>query len=161
MSFGERIKAVRKASNLTQEAFAARLGIKQNTVALLESERRNASDQLILSVCREFGVNETWLRTGAGEMYIQRSREEEMAALVQSLMADRPESFRSALITTLLRFRPDGPEWEVLERIYQSVAASVPTAGNPGDPKAERASIHAELDRQLDEEEKGQGISSA
>ena len=124
MTFGERIKAVRKASNLTQEAFASRLGIKQNTVALIESGKRNSSDQVILSVCREFGVNETWLRTGAGEMYANRSREEEMAALVHSLMADRPESFRSALVTTLLRFDPNGPEWEILERIYNEVASS-------------------------------------
>ena len=129
MAFGERIKAVRKASNLTQEAFAARLGIKQNSVALIESEKRNASDQVILSVCREFGVNETWLRTGAGEMTASKSRAQEMAELVSSLMADSPESFRSALITTLLRFNPNGPEWEILERIYDGIA----NTRNPGE----------------------------
>lgn len=122
MTFGERIKAVRKASNLTQEAFAARLGIRQNSVALIESGKRNASDQVVLSVCREFGVNETWLRTGAGEMAASKSRAQEMVELVRSLMADSPESFRSALVTTLLRFDPNGPEWEILERIYDGIA---------------------------------------
>lgn len=129
MTFGERIKAVRKSSNLTQEAFAARLGIKQNSVAQIESDRRNASDQVVLSICREFGVNETWLRTGAGEMTASKSRAQEMAELVRSLMADSPESFRSALVTTLLRFDPNGPEWEILERIYDGIA----NARNPGE----------------------------
>ena len=129
MAFGERIKAVRKASNLTQEAFAAKLGIKQNSVAQIESDRRNASDQVILSVCREFGVHETWLRTGEGEMTASKSRAQEMAELVRSLMSDSPESFRSALVTTLLRFDPNGPEWEILERIYDGIA----NERNPGE----------------------------
>lgn len=163
MPIGERIREVRlsQPEKMSVEKFAERLGITKGSVSLIENGKNQPSDQTIRSVCREFNVNETWLRTGDGQMYADKDRAREMEELVQSLMADSPESFRSALITTLLRFRPDGPEWEVLERIYQSVAASVPSAGNPGDPKAERASIHAELDRQLDEEEKGQGISSA
>ena len=48
---------------------------------------------------------------------------------IRSLMADSPESFRSALVTTLLRFDPNGPEWEILERIYDGIA----TAKNPGE----------------------------
>ena len=48
-----------------------------------------------------------------------------MAALIRQLMADRPESFRSALITTLLRFDPDGPEWALLENIYKKVSAEI------------------------------------
>lgn len=157
----DRIKLVRQAASKNQSEFGAVIGVSGAAVSRWEAGDRSVPDSAILSICRCFNVNETWLRTGDGQMYADRDRAREMEELVQSLMADSPESFRSALITTLLRFRPDGPEWEVLERIYQSVAASVPAAGNPGDPKVERASIHAELDRQLDEEEKGQGISSA
>ena len=124
----DRIIALRKSLNLSQQAFADRLGVKRGTISNYEIGRNDPVDSVVSLICREFGVNETWLRTGAGEMYIQRSREEEMAALVQSLMADRPESFRSALVTTLLRFDPNGPEWEILERIYNEVASS----RNPG-----------------------------
>ena len=138
MAFGERVKAVRKSSNLTQEAFAARLGLKQNSIALIESEKRNASDQVILAICREFGVREKWLREGSGEMYADRSRAEELNDLVYSLMADRPESFRNALVTTLLRFNPNGPEWEVLETIYKSVSDLAP--GTPLDVRTEESS---------------------
>lgn len=64
-----RIKKIRRDADLTQAAFAARIGMKQNSIALIESGKRNISDQAILSICREFGVNEEWLRTGEGEMY--------------------------------------------------------------------------------------------
>ena len=116
-----RIKEIRKFSGLNQTEFGARIGVAPNTVSGYESGSREASDAIIKSICREFGVSETWLRTGAGEMKADTSREEEMGQLLGELLADRPKSFRSALITTLLRFRPDGPEWDVLERIYKEL----------------------------------------
>ena len=67
MTLGERIKKVRKDLDLTQQAFADRLGMKRNSIAQVEMGR-NTSDQTIISICREFGISETWLRTGAGEM---------------------------------------------------------------------------------------------
>ena len=66
---GERIKELRKALSLTQTAFGERIGLKQNSVALLEAGRAT-SDQPIFAICREFRVNEEWLRTGAGEMFV-------------------------------------------------------------------------------------------
>ena len=67
-----RIKEVRKAENLTQQAFADRLGIKQNTVASYEMGRIGISDAVVTSICREFSINENWLRTGEGEMKISK-----------------------------------------------------------------------------------------
>lgn len=118
-----RIKLVRQKEGLTQEQFAGRIGLSRNFVAKIEIGNRVPSDRTIADICREFGVSETWLRTGVGEPYEVRTREEEMGDLLGSLMKDSPESFRSRLITALLRFDPDGPEWQVLENIYNSVAA--------------------------------------
>lgn len=69
MSLGERIKKVRTKLELTQESFCNRIGLKRNSISLVESGKRNISDQAILSICREFNVNEEWLRNGAGEMF--------------------------------------------------------------------------------------------
>lgn len=118
-----RIKLVRQKEGLTQEQFAGRIGLSRNFVAKIEIGNRVPSDRTIADICREFGVSETWLRTGVGEPYEVRTREEEMGDLLGSLMKDSPESFRSRLITALLRFDPDGSEWQVLENIYNSVAA--------------------------------------
>lgn len=65
----ERIKKLRKALDLTQQEFANRLGLKQNTVATYEMGRSVPSDPTINNICKEFNVNEDWLRGGSGEMF--------------------------------------------------------------------------------------------
>ncbi len=62
----DRIKKIRKAVGLTQKEFAEKLGLKQNTIATYEMGRISVSDAVIISICREFGINEVWLRTGEG-----------------------------------------------------------------------------------------------
>lgn len=65
----ERIKRIRKMLDLTQQEFADRIGIKRNTIANYESGRNEPVDSVISLICREYGVNEIWLRTGEGEMF--------------------------------------------------------------------------------------------
>ena len=131
----DRIKEVRKAMGMNQTDFGARIRAAQGTIAGYEIGSRVPSDTTILLICREFGVSETWLRTGAGEMFQAKSREEELGALADSLFRERPGSFRAAVVTTLLRFDPGGPEWEVLERIYRGIAAELTTEEPPNTEK--------------------------
>lgn len=119
----ERIKDVRKELGLNQTEFGQRIGVAQTTVAGWELGTREIPDIAIRAICREFGINEIWLRTGEGEMHAAQSREEEMGRLVRRYMSSRPESIQRALIATLLRFDPDGPEWEIVERILADVIA--------------------------------------
>ena len=117
-----RIKEIRKSLGLNQADFAAKIGMVPSAISNYEAGTRVPSDAIIKSICREFGVNETWLRTGAGEMRRSRSREAELGELIRSRLIDRPESFQAALVTTLLRFDPDGPEMEILEKILRQLA---------------------------------------
>ncbi len=64
-----RIKTIRKSLKLTQKDFAEKLGVKRNTVAQWEIGVNGLSDQVIKSICREFNVNETWLRYGEGQIF--------------------------------------------------------------------------------------------
>lgn len=116
-----RIKELRKSLGLNQTEFAKKLGIAPNTISSYEAGTIAPSSAIIKSICREYGVNETWLRTGAGDMRRSRSREAELGELIRSRLIDRPESFQSALVTTLLRFDPDGPELEILEKILRQL----------------------------------------
>ena len=59
---GDNIKKLRETLGLTQQKFADRIGIKQNSVALIEGNKRNISRQALLSISREFGVRLDWLR---------------------------------------------------------------------------------------------------
>ena len=64
-----RIKNLRKTLNLTQEEFAAKIGLSRNFIAQVESGLKNPSDRTISDICREFGVNEKWLRFNDGDIY--------------------------------------------------------------------------------------------
>lgn len=82
MTIGDRIKKIRREFDLTQEAFASRIGSVQNTITGYESGRRNPSAPVISLICREFRVNEEWLRDGTGDMLIP-DPDNELEALVQ------------------------------------------------------------------------------
>lgn len=69
----QRLKKLRKSLDITQQEFADRLGIKRNTVATYESGKSNPSDSAVMLICREFNVNEEWLRTGNGDIFIEKS----------------------------------------------------------------------------------------
>lgn len=99
MTLGERIKKVRKDYDLTQQAFADRIGIKQNSIALIESGKRNTSDQVIISICREFNIREEWLRDGSEPMK-NESKDDELWRIVNSRGLDADDyAFISEFIT--------------------------------------------------------------
>lgn len=66
MTQGERVNAVRKKEEMTMEQFGKKLGVQKSAISKIEKGERNLTEQMLLSICREFGVNEVWLRTGEG-----------------------------------------------------------------------------------------------
>lgn len=114
----ERIKELRKALGLTQQKFADKIGVKQNTVAQYEIGRNPPTDTVVTLICREFNVNEEWLRTGEGEMFVERSRDEELSAFFGGLMNGQPD-FMRRLISVLSRL--DESEWELLEKMAEKL----------------------------------------
>lgn len=146
----DRIKALRKSVNLNQTDFGKAVGVTLSAEQKWELGISTPSDAAIMNIVSKFGVREEWLRTGEGPMKSDTGVAAEMSALVEQLFRDRPETFKARLISALLRFDPDGPQWSILEDIYSSVAAEAPP-----DEEAERAALHAELERQLDAEKRG------
>lgn len=82
----DRIKQIREALNLTQVEFGNRLGVKGNTITNYESGLRTPSNSVILSICREFNVNEEWLRTGKSEMFNRHL--DETTTYIEGLLTD-------------------------------------------------------------------------
>ena len=83
-----RIKEIRSALGLTQQEFADRLSLKRNTIATYEMGKASPSDRTINDICEKYNVNETWLRTGKGEMFNELPEEDEVAAYVSELLED-------------------------------------------------------------------------
>ena len=118
----ERIKFVRASAGLTQEQFASKIGLTRNYVAKIEIGNREPSARTISDICREFGVNEKWLRTGIGEPFEPVSRLDEIAAFVGKLVNDG-SPIQQAFITVLARTTPD--EWALFESKLLELAAEV------------------------------------
>ena len=93
MTQGERIKTLRKSSkiNLTLEKFGEKLGVGKTAISKIEKDERGLTNQMLLSICREFNVNEEWLRTGDGEMFKERPPEDEVASYVEDLLDHEEE----------------------------------------------------------------------
>lgn len=66
MTQGERVKAVRDKKQMTMEQFGEKIGVQKSAISKIEKDKVNLSDRTAKSICREFNVNEDWLRTGAG-----------------------------------------------------------------------------------------------
>ena len=111
-----RISKIVAKSGLTKTDFAKRLGVSQPFVSRLCSGEVQPSDRTISDICREFGCNEVWLRTGEGEPFHQRTREEEIMRFAVRA-ARGSEGFRKQLAFMLSQL--DEEDWENLEKIYQ------------------------------------------
>lgn len=110
-----RILELRNELGLTLEAFGSRIGITRAAVSNIEKGRSNASDQVVLSICREFKVNEEWLRNGNGEMFEKLDRDQAITEFAAEILADEPDSFRKRLVSALATL--DARDWAALEKL--------------------------------------------
>lgn len=114
-----RIKELRKAMNLSQEKFGELLGITKSGVSDIESGRRKVTDQHIIMLTNN-GVNEEWLRTGKGSMFVPKSKDEEIAEMLADIQKSGEDSFRHRLISALARLDDDG--WDKLEELIDMIS---------------------------------------
>jgi len=66
----QRVKKLRKKLNLTQNEFSAVITISSGQLACIETEKRNVNERTIKLICDSFNVNNEWLRTGDGPIYM-------------------------------------------------------------------------------------------
>lgn len=115
----ERIALVRKSLGLTQEKFAEQVGLSRNFMWMIESGTRVPSDRTISDICREFNVNETWLRTGEGEMFNQITRSEKITSFLTEITEDEGDDFKRRFVEMLADLEPE--DWKLLERMAEKL----------------------------------------
>lgn len=118
MSQGKRIRDLRKSLGMTLDNFGERIGLKKSAVSLIENDKNSVTDQVVKSICREFNVNEEWLRTGQGEMFKQLSQAELAARTVGEALSSDNEFIQSVFIA-LEKLTP--AEWQLVEKFVTSV----------------------------------------
>lgn len=123
-NIGERIRHIRESlgnngKKMSQAEFAKKIGIGATAIGNLEAGIRNPSDRTILDICREYNVNETWLRTGEGEMFVPMSRTDEIAAFIGKTLSGG-DNIKQRLIWALSQL--DEEDWKVLEKLARDMA---------------------------------------
>ena len=118
----ERMKELRKALGLTLEKFGERVGVSKTAINKIENGTNNVSDRMLLSVCKEFNVNDEWLRTGEGEMFNELPEDEELAEIVGRVLAGEDE-FRKSLYKQIGKADPMFIEMlkDFVEQIYKDM----------------------------------------
>ena len=132
----ERVKELRKALNLTMEKFGDRLGVKKNSISQIESGNRSLTDQMFLAICREFSVNEDWLRTGSGEMFIV-TRSDYIEKVSRSYNLDKLDE---VIINTYMLLEPE--KRKIIKEYILAVAENY--------KEDEEAKIKAKIDEEVE-----------
>jgi len=108
-----RIAQVISDLGLKKVAFAKKLGLSQPFVSELCSGKSKPSDRTISDICREFGVNELWLRYGDGDMFVQKHPNEEIEGFMMDVLRG-DDGFKRRFARMVARLTEE--EWEILER---------------------------------------------
>lgn len=119
MGENERLHLIRKKKGLTLKEFGTKIGITDSAVSQIEKGRIKMSEQTRLFVCREFGVNEEWLRDGTGEMFTPQDPEQEIATFLGKIVKDDDDSLRKRLISALAKL--DESDWAALAEMVRKM----------------------------------------
>ena len=116
-----RIKEVRKAKGLSQAAFGAPFGANRDMINNVENGRAAVSDIMVASICRTYDVNEHWLRTGEGEMFVQIARSDEVMDFVGRAMIGEESNFKQRFLFALSRLPEE--RWKDIEDFARQITA--------------------------------------
>ena len=140
-SMNERIKKIRKHFKLSQEEFAKRIGIKRTAISNYEIGRNLPVDAVIALICREFDINEEWIRTGHGTMFI----EPQEFSLDDFARKRGATDLEIEFVKTYFTLSPDTRR-EIMENFSQLFSQTKDTDTSDGEMAL--AELHAEIDRQ-------------
>lgn len=155
----ERVKEIRKAKGMTLEQFGSMIGIQKSAISKIERGENAVSDQTRLSICRAFNVNETWLRTGEGEMFLAAPTSE-----LDALAARYPNMTHETYVLVEKLINLPKASQDIITGFLREVVNGFGDVapGTPAKPLQEMTDteLHIELDRQLTEEKEAADESS-
>lgn len=118
----DRIKTIRQSANLTQAQFAEKIGLSRNFVAMIEIGQREPSERTLNDICRIFGVDPVWLRTGEGEPFVPQSREDRITEVLSKAIGGQSTA-RDRLCRALARLPDDA--FPLIEEYILTAAESI------------------------------------
>lgn len=128
----DRIKAIRAALKLTQAEFGKRLGLSQNYIWMIERGDRTPSDRTLMDLCREFSVNEVWLREGVGPMFVERSRRDDLFDYARRILGGDLSDTEAAVLAVMAETTPE--EWELFAAKVRAIVDGLDAKKGQADP---------------------------
>lgn len=116
----ERLKEIRNALKMKQGDFATEIKTTQGHVSDIENKRKGVSDRVVEIICLKFDVNEDWLRTGTGKMFIERTKDEQISEMISDILENDEETFKRRLISALAKL--DNVGWQKLEELIDEIS---------------------------------------
>lgn len=116
----ERIKQIRTESGLNQTDFAKRISVSRSAVCKMESGENSPSEQTIKLICREFSVNENWLRTGNETMFLESKKNDMISKMLGDVIKADESDFKRRLVSALSKL--DDAGWESLEKLIDDIS---------------------------------------
>ncbi len=111
MTQGERVKKLRKQLSLTLEKFGERLGVQKSAISKIERGDCGITEQMTKAICREFNVNENWLRIEEGDMFRELPEEDETAIIVSDLLEEGKDNpFYEIILEIMNTYRELSPK---------------------------------------------------
>lgn len=128
---GKRVKKIRNELQMTQEEFGSQIGLKKNSLSQIESGKNALTQQNIVAICKVFHVNEDWLRTGEGEMFVKISKEDEIMNLIEQSMSEESGAIKRRFAAAIMKLTPEQirrcTEW-IMENLIQMPEDDTPAA---------------------------------
>lgn len=125
-----RVKELRKSLGLSQESFGEKLGVTKSSVSNMESGRFNVTDTIVKLICKEFNVNEYWLRDGEGPMFRPvKSVDNELSIEIAKLI-NSDDAFTKQCVLQYLKLSEESKE------LFKNFLVSVVDGCNEENKKA-------------------------
>lgn len=121
-SINDRIKELRKALHLSQTAFGEKIGLGRGSIKGFDEKTTIPSDLTIQLICSVYNVNPDWLMHGDGEMFLDKSVEDELQEFLANVVTDDDESIRKRFVLALSKL--DGDDWKTVEKFLDAFTGS-------------------------------------
>lgn len=119
-TINDRIRQVRKNANQTQGEFGKSIGLSRGNITNIEVNRINVTDRTIVTICKVYGVSETWLRTGIGNMYSSGGADAEFDMICTQIQLSDDSFIKNALRAY---WRLEEKEKAVIRKLIDDLAA--------------------------------------
>lgn len=111
----ERLKFLRKTLKLSQEEFGNKLGVSNTAISKLEKGENNITEQMAISICREFNVEYAWLKMGIGEMF--RKPDDDLIGKIGEILSGENETAK-ALFRAFAAL--DESDWQTIQKLIDA-----------------------------------------